>query len=136
MYGKCKMSVPNSNFQRNFSTYVFGKCFWHFREVINDCWTSRHLLWEKKFKLYRKSRWYKNCRKEKYMWISHFPEVFSTNMVIGNDFFVFKYPVKCKKKFQIFIIFIEIYVWLLYANPLMTSIIFHTRRLNTQEYFS
>jgi len=24
------MSVPNSNFERNFSTYVFGKLFWHY----------------------------------------------------------------------------------------------------------
>jgi len=25
------MSVPNSNFEGNFRTYVFGKLFWHYR---------------------------------------------------------------------------------------------------------
>ena len=42
------------------------------------------------------------------------------------------------KKFQILIIFSEISVtvWLLCAHPLMTSIIFHTLRLNTQENVS
>jgi len=31
-------------------------------------------------------------------------------MQIGNEFFVFKYPVTCKKKYKIHIIFIEINV--------------------------
>jgi len=25
------MSVPKTTFQGNFSNYLFGKCFWHFR---------------------------------------------------------------------------------------------------------
>ena len=41
------MSSPNSNFEGNFSTYVFGKSFWHYRELKIECWTSRHLLCEK-----------------------------------------------------------------------------------------
>ena len=39
------MSFPSSNLEGNFSTYVFGKSFWH-RELKIDCWTSRHLLCE------------------------------------------------------------------------------------------
>jgi len=27
------MSFPNSNFEGNFSTYVFGKSFWHYRDL-------------------------------------------------------------------------------------------------------
>jgi len=27
------MSFPNSNFEGNFSTYVFGKSFWNYREL-------------------------------------------------------------------------------------------------------
>ena len=39
-------------------------------------------------------------------------------MLIGNDFFVFKYMVKCQK-FQFLVIFIEIEVtvWLLFGHP-------------------
>jgi len=27
------MSFPNSSFEGNVSTYVFGKSFWHYREL-------------------------------------------------------------------------------------------------------
>jgi len=49
-------------------------------------------------------------------------------MQIGNDYLVFKCPVACEKKFQIFIIFIEINVnvCLLGAHHLMRSIILRT----------
>jgi len=47
------MSVQKSTFEGNLSTYVFGKCFWHFREMKNNGWTSLHLLCEKKFKLFQ-----------------------------------------------------------------------------------
>jgi len=65
----------------------------------------------------------------------HFPEVFTTNMQIGNDFLVFEYPDTCKKKFQIFKCFIEINVnvCLLCAPHVMRSIILHTRRPNCQK---
>ena len=55
-------------------------------------------------------------------------------MQLGNDVFVFKYPVRCKKKFKILIIFIEINVnaCLLCAHPVMKSIILHTPRTNIQ----
>ena len=42
------MSFRNSNCEGNFSTYVFGKSFLHYRELKIDCWISRHILCEKK----------------------------------------------------------------------------------------
>ena len=44
-------------------------------------------------------------------------------MLIGNDFFVFKYSVKCKRNFQILFIFIEMEetVRLLFAQQFMIS---------------
>jgi len=41
------MSFPNSNFEGIFSTYVFGKSFWHYRESKRECWTSKHILCKK-----------------------------------------------------------------------------------------
>ena len=50
----------------------------------------------------------------------------------------FKYPIECKIKLNIFIIFnyIKVNFWLLWAHPLMTSIILHSPRPNTQEIVS
>ena len=42
------MSFPSSKFEGNFSTYVYDKSFWHYRELKIDCWTSRNILCEKK----------------------------------------------------------------------------------------
>jgi len=42
------MSFPSNTFEGNSSTYVFGKSFWHYRELKIDCWASRHILCEKK----------------------------------------------------------------------------------------
>ena len=69
------------------------------------------------------------CKKVKYVWSSHFPDAITTNMQIGNDSFVFKYPVTCKKNFKIHIHFIEINVnvCILCAHHVITSIILHTR---------
>jgi len=55
-------------------------------------------------------------------------------MQIGYDFFVFKYPLNVNKNFQILINIVEINVnfWLLYAQRVMSSIILHTRRPNSQ----
>ena len=44
---QCNMSFPNSNFEGNFSTYVFGKSFWYYRDMKSECWTSRHILCKK-----------------------------------------------------------------------------------------
>ena len=40
---KINMSFPNNKFEGNFSTYVFVKSFWHYGELKNEYWTSRHL---------------------------------------------------------------------------------------------
>ena len=42
------------------------------------------------------------CKKVKYVWSSHFTEAIATNMRIGNDSFVFKYPFTCKQKISKF----------------------------------
>ena len=47
------MSFPNSNSLGNFSTYVFGKSFCHYRELKSERWTSRHILCEKNIKFFR-----------------------------------------------------------------------------------
>ena len=36
------------------------------------------------------------CNKVKYEWGSHFPEAITTQMQLGNDSFVFEYPVRYK----------------------------------------
>jgi len=46
------MSFPISNFEGNFSTYVLGQSFWHYREVKIHCWTWRHILCEKILKTF------------------------------------------------------------------------------------
>ena len=75
------------------------------------------------------------CKKVKYVWSSHFPEAITIKIRIGNESFVFKYPVSCKKNFNIHINFIEINVnvCLLCAPHVMTSIILQTRRPNCQQ---
>ena len=44
---KVNMSFPISNFEGNFSTYVFGKSFWHYRDLKSECWTSQYILCKK-----------------------------------------------------------------------------------------
>ena len=41
-------------------------------------------------------------KKVKYVLGSHFPETITTNMQLGNDSFVFEYPVTCKQKISKF----------------------------------
>jgi len=43
------ISFPKSKFEGNISIYVFGKSFWHNRELKSESWASRHLLSEKIF---------------------------------------------------------------------------------------
>ena len=42
-----KMSFPSSNFEGNFSTYVFGKPFWHYRNWKLIVW-HRDIYYKKK----------------------------------------------------------------------------------------
>ena len=92
------MSLPNSNFEWNYSTYVFGKSFWHYRDLKSECSTSRHILCKKILNFFICVEVRILCKKLKYVWSSHFPQAITTNMQIGIDSFVFKYPVTCKQK--------------------------------------
>jgi len=47
------MSYPNSKFEENLSTYLFGKLFLHYRELKIEYCTSRHILYEKNIKFFR-----------------------------------------------------------------------------------
>ena len=105
-YVNVNMCIPNSNFEGNFSTYVFGKSFWHYTELKIDYQTSRHILCEKNIRLFRMCGGYNSCGKLKYIWSSYFPVAIITHMQIGNDFFVFKYPVTCKQKISKFSLFL------------------------------
>jgi len=62
-----KISILNSNLEENFSTYVFGKSFLYYRRLKSDCWISRHLLCEKKFKLFPMWGCFNTSRKVKYI---------------------------------------------------------------------
>jgi len=128
------MSFPNSIFEGNFRTYVFGKSFWHYRDLKSECWTSRHILCNKILNFFKCMEVRIHSKKLKYVWSSQFPEAITTNMQIENDSFVFKYPVTCKNNFKILINIIEINVnvFLVCAHHVMTSIIIHTRRPNCQ----
>jgi len=53
MYINDNMSFRNSNFEGTFSIYVFGKSFFHYRELKIDCLALRHILCEKNIKLFR-----------------------------------------------------------------------------------
>ena len=108
------------------------KSFWHYRDLKSECWTSRIILWKKILNFFVCVEVRILCKKVKYVWSSYFPEAITTNMLIGNDYFVFKYPVRRKKNFNNHINFIEINanVCLLCARHVMTSIILHTRRPN------
>ena len=129
------MYFPNSNFDGNFSTYVFGKSFWHYRELNIHCWTSQHIYCEKILKsfvcvevriLVEKCNIYEvhsfsrpllqTCRLE------------TTSLYLNNRLLV-------NKNFKILITFIEINVnfCLFCAHHVMTSIILHTRNLTVNK---
>ena len=112
---------------------MFGKSFCN-REPKIKCWAFRRILLEKNVKISLMCGGLNSRRKVKYIWSSHFPEAITTNLQIGNDFFVFKYPVTCKQKLPNLIIFIEFNLndCLLCAHPVMTGINLHTRRANYQ----
>ena len=76
-----------------------------------------------------------SCRKVKYIWSTHIHEAIRTKMLFGNDNFVFKYPVKCKKSFSFSIFLLNFRKpFDFYAlNTLILSIVFHTQGPNTQD---
>ena len=96
------ISFPNSNFERNFSAYVFVKTFCHYRDLNNECWISWHILCKKILNFFICVEVRILCKKVKYVWSSHFHEAITTNMQIGNESFAFKYPHTCKQKISKF----------------------------------
>ena len=128
------MSFPNRNFEGNFSTYVFGKSFWHYRELKIDCWSSRHILREKILNSFSCVD-VRNLVVKLIVYEGHnFPgpllqtcRLETTSLCLNTLLFV-------NKNFHIFIIFIEINVnvCLLYAHHVMTGIILRIRRHNCQ----
>jgi len=127
------MSFPSSNFEGNFSTCVFGKSLGHYRELKFDCWTSRHILWEKILITYA-------CVEvrilvEKWNVYGHiFQRPFLQTCRMDTTSLCLNNRINENKLFQILIIFIElnVNVCLLCAQHVMTSIILHTRRPNSQ----
>ena len=128
------MSFPNSNFEGNFSIYVFGKSFWHYRELKSECWTSGHIICKKilnflicvEFRiLCKKCKMYEahiftrplqqTCRFEKT------PLCLNTRLSVNKNF-----------KNHINLIEINANVWFLCAQRVMTSKILHTRRPKCQ----
>ena len=57
----------------------------------------REIYYAKKIKFFICAEVRILCKKEKYVWGSHFPEGITTNMQLGNVSFVFEYPVTCKQ---------------------------------------
>ena len=112
---------------------MFGKSFWHYRDLKINV-GHRDLYYAKNIKFFICVEVRIPCKKVKYVWSSHFPEAITIKIRIGNESFVFKYPVSCKKNFNIHINFIEINVnvCLLCAHDVTKSIIIHTRRPNCQ----
>ena len=129
------MSFPNSNFEGNFSTYVFVKSFRYFRKLKIEFWTARHTLCEKilnpvvcvevriiveKLNVYEghifPSPFLKTCRLE------------TTSLYLNTRLFV-------NKNFQILKIFIEINLnfCLLCAHHVIKSLILHTRDLTVNK---
>jgi len=128
------MSFRNSNLEGIFSTYVFGKSFWHYREQKNDCLTSRRILCEKILKtlvcvelriLVGKLNIYEGHIFPRPLLPTYRLE--TTSLCLNTRLIV-------NKIFQIFITFIEINVnvCILYAHHVMTSIILLTRSPNCQ----
>ena len=128
------MYFPNSNFERNFSTCVFDKSFWHYRELKIDCWSSRHILCKKILNsilsvevriLVEKLNIYKG---------HIFPRPLLQTCRFERNYMCSNTRLRVNKNFLILITFIEINVnvCLLCAHHVMTSIIIHTRRPNCQ----
>jgi hypothetical protein len=128
------MSFPTGTFEGNFSTYVYGKSFWLYRELKIDCWTSRHIFAKKILNSFLCVEF--RILVEKWnVYEGHiFPRPLLHTCRLETTSLCLNTRLQVKKKFQILIIFIEINVnvYLLCAHPVMTSIILHTRRPNFQ----
>jgi len=73
-------------------------CLWQFRQQ-KEIFGNRENYIRKNIQLFLLCGGLHSCRKVNYIWSSHFPEAIRTNMLIGNEFFVFKYQLKFKNIF-------------------------------------
>ena len=128
------MSLPNSNFERNCSTYVFCKSFWHYRDLKSEWWASGHILCKKILIFFICVEVRILCKKVKYVWSSHFPEAITKTCRLETTPLFLNTRLRVNKKFQNSHNCNEINanVCLLCAHRVMTSIILHTRRPNCQ----
>ena len=92
--------LPNSNFEGNFSTYVFGKSFWHYRDLKSECWTSRHTLRKKILNFFICVEVRILCKKVKYLWISHFPEAITKTCRLETTPLCLNTRLRVNKKFK------------------------------------
>ena len=92
------MSFPNSNFE--------GKLCYASHFDIIETWKvnvgHRDIYYAKNINFFICVEVRILCKKVKYVWGAHSPEAITTNMQIGYDSFVFKYPVTCKQKISKF----------------------------------
>ena len=87
------MCFPNSKFEGNFSTYVFGKSLWHYLRAENLMLDIATPIMRKNIKVFLMCGRKNSCRKVKYIRSVNFNDIIITNMQFGNDFFLFIYPV-------------------------------------------
>jgi len=128
------MSFRNSNFEGNLSTYVFGKSFWHYRDLKSECWSSRHILSKKILNFFICVEVWILCKKVKDVWSPYFPEAITKTCRLETTPLCLNTLLHVKKNFKIHINCNEINanVCLLCAHRVMTSIILHTRLPNCQ----
>ena len=123
------MSLPNSNFEGNFSTYVFGKSFRRYRDLKSECWTSRHIM-QKNINFFFVWLLEFFVKREICMRLTFFRGHYNKHAAWKRLLCVWIPGYLKRKNFKIHINFIEINVnvCLLCAPYVMTSIILHTRR--------
>ena len=91
-------SFTNSNFEGNL-------CYAIYFDIIEPWKVNfglRNIYYAKNTKFFICVEVRILCKKVKYVWSSHFPEAITTKMQLGNDSFVFEYPVRSKQKISKF----------------------------------
>ena len=114
---------------------MFGKSFWHYRNLNSECWTSGHILCKKILKflyVWKLEFFVKKCN----MYEAHiFPRPLQQTRRLETSPLCLNTRLRVKKNFKNHINFFEfnVNVCLLCAHHVMTSIILHTRRPNCQK---
>ena len=94
------MSFRNSNFEENVSTYVFGKSFWHYRDLKSESWTSRHILCKKILNFFICVEVRILCKKVKYVCSSLFPKAITKTCRLETTPLFLNTLLHVNKKFQ------------------------------------